>query len=285
MLESKLLGEKKWIQSQFVNTYEGIAKNTDSIEYCVKRLNLYSDVYGYRELRQNLKNLEKDTNFNSDKFDFNERFYIRTNGIISMVAMCNPKKIESKSVMWISHPLTEFSNLIKLNRNFPYLKVKQCEYTANFFSSDPSVLYDALFENLNFPSLKDCLKGNETKTFHRTNRLSKSRFLKMYECGNDSDKIIDENGEVTWPFDKCDQVRFEFTVDMCELQGVGVNFLSDLIHHPNFFKLLKERFRTTRFSQSESVSKWQRIITIARKMNERTEAARSIVQYLDDSDE
>lgn len=273
--------ERKWVQNRLIGSFDGIVDNTDSIEYFVNRLHLSSAIYGFKELNNEIENLQKDEAFDHVKFAFQERYYKKINNVPAMVIMCNPKDSNVKSVMWIKPPLTTLSNLIKLTKNFPYLKISQCEYASDFFSSVPHLLYDILLESLYIPDVKDCIKNKNSKTHHKTNRMSKSKFIKMYECGNREDKVEEINGEKTWPYDKCNRVRFEFTVERREFNDAGVSTLSDLIHTANFYKFLKTRFRSARSMKNETEPKWQRIITIMRKAEENKNAARSIAQYLD----
>ncbi len=274
---------KKWTQTWQQGLYDEITKNTDCFNYSVKRLCLSSEIYGYDELNRQIKNLQQDESFNHKNFNFKERYYIKESGNPAMVIMCNPKNFNVKSVLWMNKPLTGLADLIKFNRNYPYFKVDLCEYSADLFSTNPHELYDMLCETLYFPYLNNnCTRIKDGSNNRKTNRFSNSIFLKIYECGNDDDKVTCNDRTSNWFFEKCDRVRLEFTVDRSELQRIGIVSLSDLIHNPNFFKLLRERFQTSRSKQQNAYPKWQRITTIIRKMQENKRVARSIIQYLNE---
>lgn len=207
--------------------YDTIVQYIDSIEYYINKLKLSSEVYGYKELNQRLGNLQRDETFNSEISNFRNRYYRQADNKPAMIILCEPKDFAGKSVIWIREPMTGLSGLIRLNKKLPYLKVSQCEYASDIFTDDPKILHHILSDVLYLSDAKDFI----------------------------------ENGGKGRQDDMCDRIRLVFTVNRQELQDVGVVSLSDLIHYPNFFRLLKDRFKSARFRKRELLPRSRQVKT------------------------
>jgi hypothetical protein len=145
--------------------------------------------------------------------------------------------------------------LFNLLNQFPDLAVSKAEYTIDVFYHNPKEVrryfyllrryaYFRFQRNITFYSDKKNLKNS------KRNMTLYAGAIKIYERGDDEDKIsyaVDKKG---WPYDKMDRVRIEVSADNPILKNHDVVDLSKFLESVKFEDIFINRLLFKRFVSS-----------------------------------
>lgn len=137
----------------------------------------------------------------------------------------------------------------KLHKALPDLKVSSLEYTIDLYCKDEQHIADLFYllrKNMYFSRGKiTASKGGRvdgadlvrtTNSVYQVNLDSRSRYIKIYERGNDEDKSGIK--KKVWQHGDCNRVRIEFTYKRPILKKATPDTIEDLLLKPNLNQIL-----------------------------------------------
>jgi len=215
----------------------------------IHRLRLSSD-YTYKDINQNLCGLAIKQN-NGKKMS-NYEFISYGHLEDGKITVYSYYTIAGMPMSFLTTSDVSRKLLTAIYKALPNWNVSNVEYTIDLFCADQQHVADLFYllrKNMYFPRGKiTSTKGGRldgvdiirtTNAVYQVNYNSKSRYIKIYERGDDKDKKVSaERKKGYWSHKDCNRVRIEFTYKRPRLKLKSPCTLQQLLSDTNMIQLL-----------------------------------------------
>jgi hypothetical protein len=160
--------------------------------------------------------------------------------------------IPGMPLTYIMPSSAEFKLLYELYKKMPDLSLSYIEYTIDLFCKnhfEVADLFYVLRKNIYFPWANNTITrggrltgidlNRTTNALFQVNAQSRTRYLKIYERGNDENKKFTPKRNIgRWNHKDCDRVRIEYVYKKNKLNKKGPYSLKNLFEDVNFLQII-----------------------------------------------